>query len=186
MIKLLKGEKIMTIFLLLTILMFPLSTVFTKAILSESNIELEKLKNQINEQEGINESLSMQVDELASFDKIQEVAHPVGAAVPAFVTLSISSCEGIWSVNPLMLRRVYNASNASIFQFFMTFVFCYGHSAGMRRSHCCAPPFISLCDIACKEDGAQGMANVARKSERRVVWGNRNRVIGPFFDLFPI
>ena len=43
MIKLLKGEKIMTIFLLLTILMFPLSTVFTKAILSESNIELEKL-----------------------------------------------------------------------------------------------------------------------------------------------
>ena len=78
MIKLLKGEKIMTIFLLLTILMFPLSTVFTKAILSESNIELEKLKNQINEQEGINESLSMQVDELASLDKIQEVAQEKG------------------------------------------------------------------------------------------------------------
>ena len=78
MIKLLKGEKIMTIFLLLTILMFPLSTVFTKAILSEYNIELEKLKNQIHEQEGINESLSMQVDELASFDKIQEVAQEKG------------------------------------------------------------------------------------------------------------
>ncbi|MBS7398898.1 MAG: hypothetical protein KIG92_01215, partial [Prevotella sp.] len=71
-----------------------------------------------------------------------------------------------------------NASNASIFQSFMTFVFCYGHSAGMRRSHCCAPPFISLCDIACKEDGAQGMANVARKSERRVVFPRKKESFG--------
>lgn len=31
--------------------------------------------------------------------------------------------------------------------------------------------FISLCDIAWKEGGAQGVANVARKSERRLVLG---------------
>ncbi len=74
----LKGEKIMYFLILIAIAVFPLSTVFTKAVLSETNITLEQMKNQISEQEGINESLSMQVDELASLDKIQEVAQEKG------------------------------------------------------------------------------------------------------------
>ncbi len=64
--------------LVLAIILFPVATVFTKAILSETNITLEQIKNKIETQEGKNESLSMQVDELASLDKIQDVASERG------------------------------------------------------------------------------------------------------------
>ena len=55
-----------------------LCTVFTKALLSESNIQLEQMKSKIETQQNVNESLSMQIDELASLDKIQEVANEKG------------------------------------------------------------------------------------------------------------
>lgn len=74
----LKGEKFLYVLLGFAILLFPISTVFTKAMLSETNISLEQIKSKISEQEGLNESLSMQVDELASLDKIQEVASERG------------------------------------------------------------------------------------------------------------
>ncbi len=77
-VKMLKGEKFMYILILLALIAFPISTVFTKAVLSETNISLEQMKSKIETQEGINESLSMQVDELASLDKIQEVASEKG------------------------------------------------------------------------------------------------------------
>ncbi len=77
-IKLLKGEKILYFLIILLLVTFPILTVFTKAVLSETNIEVEQLKAQISDQEGINESLNMQIDELASLDKIQEVAMEQG------------------------------------------------------------------------------------------------------------
>jgi len=77
-ITMLKGEKMLYILFIGVLAMFPISTVFTKAILSETNITLEQMKNKISTQEGINESLSMQVDELASLDKIQEIASSKG------------------------------------------------------------------------------------------------------------
>ncbi len=77
-VKMLKGEKFMYVLILLALIAFPISTVFTKAVLSETNISLEQMKSKIETQEGINESLSMQVDELASLDKIQEVASEKG------------------------------------------------------------------------------------------------------------
>lgn len=77
-VKVLKGEKIVYMLILFSIVLFPISTVFTKAILSETNISLEQMKSKIERQEGVNESLSMQVDELASLDKIQEVAYEKG------------------------------------------------------------------------------------------------------------
>lgn len=77
-IKLLKGEKLLSIFILFMLVMIPLCTVFTKAVLSETNIAVEQLKNKITDQEGKNESLNMQIDELASLDKIQEVATEKG------------------------------------------------------------------------------------------------------------
>ena len=43
-------------------------------MLSESNIELESIKNDVKEQENLNESLKMQISELASLDTIQSVA----------------------------------------------------------------------------------------------------------------
>ncbi len=77
-VKMLKGEKFLYILIVFALILFPIGTVFTKAVLSETNISLEKMKSKIATQEGINESLSMQVDELASLDKIQEVASEKG------------------------------------------------------------------------------------------------------------
>lgn len=77
-IKILKGEKILYFLLFLLVIAVPISSVFTKALLSESNIEVEQLKNKITTQENMNESLSMQINELASLDKIQEVAKEKG------------------------------------------------------------------------------------------------------------
>ena len=77
-IKLLKGEKFMTVMIFLLLISLPICTVFTKAVLSETNISLEQIKDKITDQEGKNESLNMQIDELASLDKIQEVATEKG------------------------------------------------------------------------------------------------------------
>lgn len=73
-IKIVRVEKPLYILLFLLIVAVPISNVFTKALLSESNIEVEQLKSKITKQTNLNESLSMQINELASLDKIQEVA----------------------------------------------------------------------------------------------------------------
>lgn len=77
-VKILKGEKMITFLILLTIVVGTFARVFTKAVLSETNISLEQIKAKISTQEGVNDSLAAQVDELASLDKIQEVATSKG------------------------------------------------------------------------------------------------------------
>ena len=77
-IKILRGEKIIYTLIFLLIVSMPICTVFTKALLSESNIQLEQMKSKIETQQNVNESLSMQIDERASLDKIQEVANEKG------------------------------------------------------------------------------------------------------------
>ena len=77
-VKILKGEKMNYTLILFAVISFPIATVFTKAKLSETNIALEQIKYKVSTQEGINESLSMQVDELASLDKIESVATEKG------------------------------------------------------------------------------------------------------------
>lgn len=69
-----KSERILYVFILLILLAIPVCNVYTKAKLSETNIALEEIKNDIEEQENINDSLKMQISELASLDKIQDVA----------------------------------------------------------------------------------------------------------------
>ena len=56
----------------------PSAWVYTKALLSESNIDLERIKNKINKQTNTNEALGMQIDELASIDNIQDIASKSG------------------------------------------------------------------------------------------------------------
>ena len=77
-IRFLKGEKVMYFVIVLLMLLIPISNVFTKALLSESNIEVEKIKSKIDKQTSTNESLSMQINELASLENIQEVASKYG------------------------------------------------------------------------------------------------------------
>ncbi len=65
-IKLLKGEKVMFFLLVLFgFIVMPASWVYTKALLSESNIELEKIKSKINKQKNTNEAIGMHIYELA-------------------------------------------------------------------------------------------------------------------------
>ena len=76
--KLLRGEKIIYFLLVAILVSIPLISVFTKAMLSQTNIELEKVKDKIETQVGINESLNMKINELASLDKLQQVATEQG------------------------------------------------------------------------------------------------------------
>lgn len=78
-VKLLKGEKFMFFLIIfLGLIIMPSAWVYTKALLSESNIELERIKNKINKQTNANEALGMQIDELASIDNIQDIASKSG------------------------------------------------------------------------------------------------------------
>ena len=77
-VKTLKIEKLMYMLIAFIAIMIPIANVFSKALLSQTNIEVEKLENRISKQVGINDSLSMQINELASLDKIQAVANNLG------------------------------------------------------------------------------------------------------------
>lgn len=77
-LKLLKGEKFMYGILICLLLAIPMFNVYTSSLLSETNNEVEKLKNNIESQELVNQSLSMQVDELASLENIQKIAEEYG------------------------------------------------------------------------------------------------------------
>jgi cell division protein FtsL len=77
-VKRFKGEKLLWFLIALVLVLTPLLHVYTKAELSESNIKVEKIKQNIDKQTNINESLSMQINELASLDKIREVASQEG------------------------------------------------------------------------------------------------------------
>ena len=77
-VKVLRIEKLIYGLIIFVAVLIPIANVFSKALLSESNIEVENLENKINEQVGINDSLNMQINELASLDKIQSVANELG------------------------------------------------------------------------------------------------------------
>lgn len=77
-LKMSKFEKLLYIFTLIMLLLTPFALVFSQATLSEINFEVEKTKKQITTQEKKNESLTMKINELASLEKIQQVAKDQG------------------------------------------------------------------------------------------------------------
>lgn len=94
-IKFLKGEKFMMVLLvILGFVVMPASWVYTKALLSESNIELEKIKSKIDKQTDANEALGMQIDELASIDNIQDIASKSGLS---YNNSNIKTIHGEWA-----------------------------------------------------------------------------------------
>lgn len=72
------SDKLLFTIIGLILLAIPVCNVYTKAILSETNIKLEEVKNDIKNQKSINDSLKMEISELASLDKIQDVASEEG------------------------------------------------------------------------------------------------------------
>lgn len=77
-LKLLKGEKAMYFVIVLLVALIPILNVYTSAILTRTNIKVEELKSNIEKQKEGNQSLSMQIDELASLENIQAVAKEYG------------------------------------------------------------------------------------------------------------
>lgn len=73
-------EKTLMKLCVLLLLMIPASSVFGKAMLSKSNLEVERLKKEISTQVRKNQSLTMKVNELQSFENIQSVAISQGLA----------------------------------------------------------------------------------------------------------
>ena len=68
----------MYFFTFVLIAVTPFVLVFSQATLSEINFEVEKLNKKISSQEKTNESLTMKINELASLEKIQEIAKEQG------------------------------------------------------------------------------------------------------------
>ncbi len=62
----------------LLLIAIPISSVYVKAVLSETNIALQAAKDNLKKQADTNESLKMEINELASLDKIQLVANENG------------------------------------------------------------------------------------------------------------
>ena len=78
-LKLLKGEVVMYIVIVLLLFVaMPVMNVYTSSLITKTNIEVEELRSNIEKQKEENESLSMQIDELASLENIQNVASEYG------------------------------------------------------------------------------------------------------------
>ena len=77
-LKMSKFERLLYTFLIVVLLSTPFALVFSQATLYKINFEVEKTKKIITTQEKKNESLTMKVNELASLEKIQEVAKEQG------------------------------------------------------------------------------------------------------------
>ena len=77
-LKLLKGEKFMYFIIVLLLCIIPLFNVYTSSLVTKTNLDVEKLKNNIEKQKEENESLEMQIDELASLDNIFNIAKEYG------------------------------------------------------------------------------------------------------------
>jgi cell division protein FtsL len=71
-------EKAFYTFVIFLFVSFPFAIVFLQATLSKINVQVEQVKNEIKTQEKKNQSLSMKINELASLDKIIEVARDQG------------------------------------------------------------------------------------------------------------
>lgn len=92
-LKLLKGEVCMYFILLSLMVAVPVVNVFSKALLSETNIKTEKLKGKIEKQMASNESLEMQINELVSMENIQKIAEEYGLSYISDNIVSINTAK---------------------------------------------------------------------------------------------
>ena len=77
-LKMSKFEKLLYTFAILLVVSSPITIVFSKATLAKINFDVEQQKQTIKEQEKKNESLAMKINELASLDKVEEIAKDQG------------------------------------------------------------------------------------------------------------
>ena len=71
-------DKLITTLIVILVVSSPIVVVYSKSVLSKSNIELERMKSKIEKQETMNESISMKINEIASLSNIQDIAKDYG------------------------------------------------------------------------------------------------------------
>lgn len=76
--KLFRIEKMLIKVCTILLVLFPVSIVLSKAALSNMNIEVERLKREVNVKKNSNESLTMKVNELKSLANVDLVAEKEG------------------------------------------------------------------------------------------------------------
>lgn len=79
-IKLQRFERKYTAIVVVSLLGLWVVSFFTKISLSSINVEVERLDNEVGQQEKTNQSLVMKINELASLENIQSVASSEGLA----------------------------------------------------------------------------------------------------------
>ena len=75
-----KGERLVYLSAIVATVMTFVLQVFCSANVGNLNMSIENVRYQITKQEKKNESLSMQISELTSFDKVKEVVKDMGLA----------------------------------------------------------------------------------------------------------
>ena len=71
-------DRVMIMIIVILVLATPIIIVFSKSVLSKTNIEVERIHEKVEKQETINESITMKINELASLSNIQDVAKEYG------------------------------------------------------------------------------------------------------------
>ena len=71
-------DRLITTLIVILVVSSPIVVVYSKSVLSKSNIELERMKSKIEKQETMNESISMKINEIASLSNIQDIARDYG------------------------------------------------------------------------------------------------------------
>ena len=71
-------DKLMLLIIAILLVATPIVVVYSKSVLSKTNIEVERLKSKLEKQETINESITMKINELASLSNIQDIAREHG------------------------------------------------------------------------------------------------------------
>lgn len=79
-LKITKGEKLLYTGAILCLGMTVILKIFCAAGLSHLSMEVERIRYEISSQEKTNQSLTMKVNELTSFEKIKDVVSDMGLA----------------------------------------------------------------------------------------------------------
>ena len=73
-----KFERIMYKLCIVIIIVLIVGIVCGQTTLAKINLEVQKLNKKVSDQENINESLSIKIDEMTSLDNIQEISKEYG------------------------------------------------------------------------------------------------------------
>lgn len=75
-----KGERLVYISAVVAVVLTFILQVFCSASVGNLNMNIEEIRFEISEQEKKNESFSMKVSELTSFDKVKDIVKEMGLA----------------------------------------------------------------------------------------------------------